>query len=136
MTDDTTWTRKRESFSCTDEVWSAAKTAWLADLDTHPAWTHWLEAALAEATDGTRTAHGELRPAPAKIPTGRREPAPAGSAPKARRSFTCRPDIWAAARDAWWTDRDTHPQFSDWICDAITAKTSTTTRRDQRTPPP
>ena len=95
MTDSTQWSRTRQSFSCPQDLWDTCKLAWANTLDDHPAWTDWLEAAIADGTAATRArARGTLRTAPARIPPGRREPAPAGAPTRARRSFTCRPDIW------------------------------------------
>ncbi|WP_288336660.1 hypothetical protein [uncultured Gordonia sp.] len=117
---DSEWTRERQSFSCTDTTWTAAKAAWAADRATHPAWTDWLEHALAEAADATEHRTGALRTPPERIPPGRSVgTAPAG---RRRRSFTCRPTIWARTRAAWWTDIDTYPQLSDWIEAAIATK--------------
>lgn len=126
----TAWTRERRSFSCDDSVWDAAKAAWANDIETYPAWTYWLEAALVEAIDATRDRHKKLATAPAKIPPGRRDGPPASPLGRTRRSFTCQPHIWTQARDAWWTDRDTHLNLSDWISAAITAKTRTITDHD------
>lgn len=116
------WTRERQSFSCTDDIWNAAKHAWADQLDEHPAWTDWLETAIAEAVDTTHALHGgQLASAPARIPPGRRDGTTAGP-PRRRRSFTCQPHIWAGARDAWWTERRTYPQLSDWMQAAIATK--------------
>lgn len=115
------WSRERQSFSCTDEVWAAAKQAWAEQLEEHPAWTDWVETALAEASARTAEEFGSLRTAPARIPPGRRD----GSAPgpqRRRRSFTCQPHIWSAARNAWWTEVSHYPQLSDWIEAALAAK--------------
>lgn len=138
MTDSTQWSRTRQSFSCPQDLWDTCKLAWANALDDYPAWTDWLEAAIADGTAATRArAGGALRTAPARIPPGRREPAPAGAPTRARRSFTCRPDIWTDARDAWWTEREQHPQLSDWICAALAAKAAAhTTESSHRTPPP
>lgn len=120
MSDNSEWSRVRQSFSCTDSTWTAAKSAWAADRTRYPAWTEWLEAALAAAADATERRMGTLRTPPERIPPGRS----AGTAPagRRRRSFTCRPIIWSRARAAWWTEVDTCPQLSDWIESAIAAK--------------
>lgn len=118
---ETEWTRERQSFSCTDDVWTAAKHAWTHDMYRYPAWTDWVETAIAEATDRTERDAGPLRTAPARIPPGRRD----GSTPgphRRRRSFTCQPHIWAAARNAWWTEVARYPQLSDWIEVALATK--------------
>ncbi|ORM35492.1 hypothetical protein [Williamsia sp. 1135] len=139
MTDDqnTPWTRERHSFSCTQETWDAAKKAWMSDLNTYPAWTEWLEAALAEAIATTRQQYGELATAPARIPPGRRESAPTDAPSRTRRAFTCQPHIWADTRNAWWTERDSATHLSDWISTAMSTKAAATPDRDpttQRTP--
>lgn len=114
------WTRERQSFSCTDEVWDAAKEAWMADVHQHPAWTDWLEDVLDRAAEAVRADVGELASAPARIPPGRRSGTQTAPS-RRRRSFTCRPDVWSRARDAWWTQVADYPQLSDWIETAIAA---------------
>lgn len=49
------WKRKRESFSCTKEIWDHAKTAWSVVRSDYPAWTEWLEAALREKAASVQT---------------------------------------------------------------------------------
>lgn len=128
---DAEWTRERQSFSCTDDVWDAGKRAWSEDLDAHPAWTDWLEQALDTAAQQVRKRHGELKTAPARIPPGRRSATGVGG--RRRRSFTCRPDVWTAVRDAWWTQVAQYPQLSDWIEAAIAAHANTHAQKG-RTP--
>lgn len=139
MTDNqnTSWTRERHSFSCAEEVWTAAKQAWSTDLDTYPAWTDWLEAALQEAIATTKKANGTLATAPARIPPGRRDGADTDADSRPRRGFTCQPHIWTDTRNAWWTERDHYAHLSDWITAALTTKAQATPDRDpttQRTP--
>lgn len=130
---DAEWTRERQSFSCTDEVWDAAKRAWSANLDSHPAWTDWLEHALDAAAQRVYDDIGELKTAPARIPPGRRSAATPGG--RRRRSFTCRPDVWTNVRNAWWTQVAHYPQLSDWIETAIATQTDLDTHAQKgRTP--
>lgn len=132
--DPSKWKRRRESFSCTEEVWAAAKVAWREERTQYPAWTDWLEAALDEKTRSVRDALGipadqELPPAPDRLPTGRRTLRPMADTGKretvkrGRRSFTCSPEIWADARAAWWAEDEEYPSWTDWIEEAITEKT-------------
>lgn len=115
------WTRERQSFSCTDDIWDAAKQAWSDQIDKHPAWTDWLESALAEGAARTKQSLHELKPAPARIPPGRRQH-DGTRTHRRRRSFTCQPEIWQMVRDAWWTESGGRSQLSDWIEAAIAAK--------------
>ena len=135
---DTTPARQRQSFSCPQDLWDTCKNAWAASTNRYPAWTEWLEDAIAAGVADTRSRHGgQLENAPVRIPPGRRT-APDPDAPsRPRRSFTIRPDIWAAARDAWWTEREIHPQFSDWICAALADFAEIPApESSNRTPPP
>lgn len=121
------WKRKRESFSCTEEIWEAAKSAWSAVRREYPAWTEWLEAALEEKTQAVHADLGvtELDPAPPRLPTGRRTPA-ATTVDRERRSFTCAPVIWANARAAWWAQEAAYPSWTDWVEEAIAEKAAKT----------
>lgn len=124
--DRSTWKRKRESFSCTKDIWERAKTAWSSVRREYPAWTEWLEAALEEKTEAVHAALGvtpenPLPPAPARLPTGRRTPPPV-QVDRERRSFTCAPAIWADARAAWWAEEESYPSWTDWVEEAIAEK--------------
>lgn len=120
------WRRQRRSLSVSDPVWEAAKKKWVADYDRYPAWADWLESALAEMTLAARRRHrlrkGEQFPAaPDRLPAGRRQP-PTSPHGRIRRGFTCTPEVWDAARAAWWADRDDWPDWSDWAEDAVVKK--------------
>lgn len=121
------WKRKRESFSCTKEIWDHAKTAWSVVRSDYPAWTEWLEAALREkaASVQSQLTPGDDSPlprAPSRLPTGRREPA-LEPVDRERRSFTCAPAVWSDARAAWWAQSPDYPSWSDWVEEAIVEKT-------------
>lgn len=124
--DTTNWNRQRQSFSCTQEIWDQAKQAWRQERRQYPAWTEWLEAALDEKAQAVRaslgvTAQNPLPPAPDRLPTGRRTPPPT-QIDRGRRSFTCDPAVWAAARAAWWAEDDQYPAWTDWVEEAISEK--------------
>lgn len=125
--DPTNWKRKRESFSCSNEVWEKAKNAWSAVRRDYPAWTEWVEAALAEKTEAVLAELGvtELAAAPERLPTGRRTPA-ATAVTRERRSFTCTPVVWANARAAWWAKEEDYPSWTDWVEEAIAEKAAKT----------
>ena len=120
------WRRQRRGLSISDPVWEAAKRKWIADRDLYPAWSDWLETALADKTAATRKRHrlrkGEDFPsAPDRLPTGRRLP-PAAPHGRIKRGFTCTPSVWDKARAAWWADRDDWADWADWAEDAIAKK--------------
>ncbi|WP_072713722.1 hypothetical protein [Rhodococcus rhodnii] len=112
--------RVQRSFSCSDEVWDTAKSAWSACAHDFPAWAWWLETALAAKADETAARHpGGLEPAPAKLPPGRRERT-SSTPDRTRRSFTCRREVWDRARAAWWTEQEQYPSFTEWAEEALT----------------
>ena len=125
------WKRRRESFSCTVEVWNDAKAAWTRVRRTYPAWTEFIEAASGEKAERVRSRLGvtELEPAPDRLPTGRRVPAPTVTARDASKSFSCAPAVWADARAAWWAEQDDYPAWSDWCEEALSEKTASTVKR-------
>lgn len=122
------WARTRQSFSCTDRVWTDAKAAWSSVRREYLAWTQWLEEALAIKAETVRTelGRGVLDPAPDRLPTGRRIAADAPTG-RTRRAFTCSPEVWAQARAAWWAQEEMYPAWSDWVEEAIAEMTVRTT---------
>jgi hypothetical protein len=126
-TDESSWKRRRESFSCTDEIWDRGKTAWASARRSYPAWTEWLESAIQDKTAAVRVALGvtDLPAAPERLPTGRRSPSPTNDT-RSRRSFTVVPAIWAEARAAWWAQESDYPAWTDWVEEAIAEKAART----------
>ncbi|MGW5569789.1 hypothetical protein ACWEVD_01195 [Nocardia thailandica] len=122
MTGTTRSNPERSSFSATDEVWNAAKGAWVAERRQYPTWAEWLETALAEKAARVRAALGNdsLPAAPDRLPPGRRSAE--GPAGRKRRSFTCTPQVWQEARDAWWAQSSQYWTLTDWIEEAIAEK--------------
>lgn len=116
---------ERSSFSATDEVWNAAKKAWVSARRQYPAWAEWLEGALDEKAARVRNELGveELPAAPDRLPPGRRT-TDSGTAGRKRRSFTCTPRTWTRARAAWWAQAELYPSLSDWIEEAIEEKSA------------
>ncbi|WP_246003246.1 hypothetical protein [Nocardia tenerifensis] len=111
------------NFSCSDEVWSAAKKTWQAQIRRYPTWTSWLEAAFVEKTARKRAELGmtEFDPAPDRLPPGRRfTPEQAGTRP--RRAFSCDVRIWDDARGAWWAEAERYSAWSDWAEEAVQEK--------------
>lgn len=118
-----TWKRQSASFSCSDTVWNQAKEAWRSNRAQYPAWTDWLEAALEAKADYRREElAGVVMPeAPDRLPTGRRAPRRSAES-RSRRSFTCAPQIWQHARNAWWSQESDYPALSDWMEEALAEK--------------
>ena len=114
----------RENFSCSDQVWGAAKKKWGQQLRQYPTWTGWLESALAEKTERTREKLGlsVFESAPDRLPPGRRTP-PDQAGTRPRRSFSCSVEVWRDARDAWWAEAESYPAWSDWAEEAVHEKT-------------
>ncbi|MGY4101954.1 hypothetical protein ACW2Q0_20755 [Nocardia sp. R16R-3T] len=113
----------RVNFSCSDEVWSAAKKKWQKQIRQYPTWTRWLEAAFAEKTARKRAELGmtEFEPAPDRLPPGRRIP-PEQAGTRPRRSFSCDVQVWDHARDTWWAEAELYPAWSDWAEEAVQEK--------------
>ncbi|BAD60631.1 MULTISPECIES: hypothetical protein [Nocardia] len=122
----------RENFSCSDEVWGAAKKKWGQQLRQYPTWTGWLEAALAEKTARTRQKLGisTFEPAPDRLPPGRRTP-PDQAGTRPRRSFSCSVEVWQDARNAWWAEAESYPAWSDWAEEAVAEKAESDERSTQ-----
>lgn len=115
--------RQRCSFSCSDDVWDAAKAAWARQRRNYWVWTEWLEEAIEEKIARTKEQLGidTFDPAPTRLPPGRR---PDSDAPygRKRRSFTCVPEVWNEAKDVWWAQVDDYPMWTDWLEDALAEK--------------